>query len=104
MVDVDVRVNPDERRYEVWSDGELAGIAEFRLAPGRIIFFHTEVEPQFRGKGLAQVLIRYALDDVRADGTRAVVPRCVMVRGWIDRHPDYQDLVATAEAEEHLKA
>ena len=33
-------------------------------------------------------------DDVRADGHRQVLPLCAFIKGWIDKHPDYADLVA----------
>jgi predicted GNAT family acetyltransferase len=41
---------------------------------------------------VGSTLVRGALDDVRAHGLR-VVPRCSFVRGYIERHPDYADLV-----------
>ena len=45
------------------------------------------------GHGLGGTLVRGALDDVRARGG-SVVPLCPFVRGWIDRHPEYQDLLS----------
>jgi predicted GNAT family acetyltransferase len=39
--------------------------------------------------------VRAALDDVRAKGG-SVVPKCSFVRGWIERHPDYADLVTSS--------
>ena len=42
---------------------------------------------------------RYALDDVRADGTRKVKPFCPFIRQWIQKHPDYAPLVAPASTE-----
>ena len=33
------------------------------------------------------------LDDVRARGSLRVVPRCPFIRSWIEKHPDYADLV-----------
>jgi predicted GNAT family acetyltransferase len=40
--------------------------------------------------------VQGALDDVRARGG-SVVARCTFVRGWIDRHPEYADLVVDPE-------
>ena len=34
-----------------------------------------------------------ALDDVRASG-RSLVPRCPFIRAYIERHPEYADLVS----------
>lgn len=94
MSDVDVRNNPDESRYEAWLDGRLAGFADYELPDGRIVFTHTEVDEAFEGQGVGSALARGALDDVRRVGGRGVEPRCRFIRGWIDKHPDYADLVA----------
>jgi predicted GNAT family acetyltransferase len=83
---------PDRRRYEVRVDGELAGYAEYILTEGLMTFTHTEIEPAFEGRGLGSVLTREALDDVRAREL-AVLPLCPFVKGWIQRHRDYADLV-----------
>jgi predicted GNAT family acetyltransferase len=37
-------------------------------------------------------LVRGALDDVRAGGRR-IRPLCPFVRAYVDRHPEYADLV-----------
>ncbi len=88
-----VRDNPDAGRYEGWSGDTLAGFAEYRIAGGRIIFTHTEVDDAFAGQGVGSAIAGWALDDVRARVRLTVVPRCPFIRGWIDRHPAYADLV-----------
>lgn len=94
MSDVQVTDNPDASRYEAHLDGQLAGIAAYRLREGAIVFTHTEVKDAFEGKGVGSALARGALDDVRTKGERQVVPLCRFIKGWIDKHPDYADLVA----------
>jgi predicted GNAT family acetyltransferase len=91
--DLDLRLNAAQRQYEAWSGDDLAGRVEFRLADGVIVFTHTLVGERYQGRGIATRLIAYALDDVRSRGDRSVVPRCPMVKAWIDRHDDYRDLV-----------
>ena len=94
MSNVETTHHPEESRYEAHLDGELAGFAAYVLqGEESIIFTHTEVDDRFEGKGVGSALARFALDDVRRDGTRKVVPRCAFIRGWIDKHPDYADLV-----------
>jgi predicted GNAT family acetyltransferase len=93
---VDLRHNPDQHRYEAWLDGQLAGATQYRLRTGEIVFTHTEVDDAFEGHGVGSSLARFALDDVRAVGERRVVPRCPFMRAWIDKHPDYADLVSGA--------
>lgn len=93
MAEVQVTDNPQESRYEARVDGELAGFAAYELAEDLIMFTHTEVDDAFEGQGVGSALARGALDAVRADGTRQVLPRCRFIRAWIEKHPDYQDLV-----------
>jgi predicted GNAT family acetyltransferase len=93
MSDVDVKDNPAEDRYEAWLDGQLAGFATYGLSEHAIVFLHTEVDPAFEGRGIGSALARGALDDVRAQGDRDVVPLCPFIKGWIAKHPDYQDLL-----------
>jgi predicted GNAT family acetyltransferase len=87
------RHNPDELRYEGWVGGHLAGYAAYRTGDEVIVFTHTVVEPEFEGRGVGSAIVRHALDEVRRDGTRRVVPECAFVRAWIDRHVDYQPLL-----------
>ncbi|MGI8457040.1 MAG: GNAT family N-acetyltransferase [Propionibacteriaceae bacterium] len=86
--------NHASHRFEADVGGHLAGFAEYLSQPGRIVFTHTEVDPAYEGQGVGSALARCALDDVRAHSTLRVVPRCPFIKGWIERHPDYADLVA----------
>lgn len=93
MTEVAVINNPDRRRYEARLGDTLAGFAEYQLAERLIVFTHTQVEPEFEGQGIGGALARHALDDVRQDGERKVLPLCPFIKAWIGRHPDYVDLV-----------
>jgi predicted GNAT family acetyltransferase len=87
-----VRDNPARERYEVTSDGELAGFTVYRSRPGLIAFMHTEIEPEFEGHGVGSVLVRDALEDARRKGMD-VLPFCPFVNAYIERHREYVDLV-----------
>lgn len=89
---VGVSNNAELKRYEVKVGDDLAGFAEYLLSNGLITFTHTEIDPAFEGKGLGSQLVRFALDDVRATGERKVLPLCPFVKGWMAKHPEYQDL------------
>jgi uncharacterized protein len=84
--------NKGARRYEVHVDGRLGGFTEYRRHPTVIEFVHTQIEPGYEGRGLASELIRSALDAARSDGLK-VLPYCPFVRGYIQRHHAYLDLV-----------
>ncbi|OLT14518.1 hypothetical protein BJF78_18855 [Pseudonocardia sp. CNS-139] len=83
---------PEWGRFEIHLDGRLAGFAQYRVSPGTITFTHTEIDTAYEGRGLGSSLAKAALDTARARGW-AVHPLCPFVRRWIERHPDYQDLV-----------
>ncbi|WP_068431103.1 GNAT family N-acetyltransferase [Piscicoccus intestinalis] len=93
MTDVDVTKNEQLSRYEAHLDGSLAGYAEYDDDGSVVTFSHTVTEPEFGGRGVASALARHSLDEVRAAG-RTVRPTCSFYAGWIDKHPDYQDLLA----------
>jgi predicted GNAT family acetyltransferase len=82
----------DRERYEARADDALAGILQYRRRPELIALVHTEVLPAFEGQGVGGALARFALDDARASGT-AVLPFCPFVNAYIQRHPEYADLV-----------
>ncbi|MER5317732.1 GNAT family N-acetyltransferase [Streptosporangium roseum] len=89
---VDVKLSPGGDFFEAEVDGKHAGQLEFVRRDGVIVYTHTEVDPEFEGNGVGGALVRVALDGARAEGVK-VVPRCTFVKTWIERHPDYADLV-----------
>ncbi len=95
MSDVEVEDNPVESRVEGRVDGQLAGFAAYVDRDGARVFTHTEVDPAYGGQGVGGAIARGALDGARAAGLR-VVPQCPFIHGWIEKHPDYADLVAAA--------
>lgn len=95
---VSVTNNADEKRYEARLGDTLAGFAEYQLTDELIVFTHTEVDPAYEGKGVGSALAQFALDDVKAQGTRKVLPICPFIKAWIGRHRDYIPLVYGAPA------
>lgn len=90
----EVRHEPDRSRYELFVDGELVGVADYRLSRAGVATFpHTEIVGHQRGQGLGAVLVRAALDAERAAG-HTIVPTCWYVAEFIDDNPEYADLVA----------
>ena len=79
-------------RYLITVDGRDAGYADYIQGDGVRDFHHTVIDPEFRGQGLPKPLIQAALDDTRAAGDK-VRPLCSAVAGFIEKHPEYRDLV-----------
>ena len=94
-----VRDNPQTSRYEILDAVDrIAGFTEYDLdkAANVITFVHTEVDPAFEGQGIGSKLAAGALDDVRERGLE-VVAVCEFMAGYIQRHPQYGDLLASSE-------
>jgi predicted GNAT family acetyltransferase len=91
-MDVQVQDNPDRSRFEILLDGELAGLATYRVRDGVVIVTHSEIDPGFRGHGLASELARQTLDTLRERGDR-VVPACPFFAKYVVEHPEYDDIV-----------
>jgi predicted GNAT family acetyltransferase len=87
-----VQDKPNDLRYELLVDGDVAGELQYRRTRDAIALVHTEVSPALEGRGLGAHLVAGALDDIRARSLR-VTPICPFVRSYIRRHPEYSDLV-----------
>jgi uncharacterized protein len=87
-----VRHNAAESRFELLQDGQLS-VADYRLGDGEMVMTHTYVPPQLRGRGIAEKIVRAALEHAQAEGLR-VVPACSYVEVFIQRHPEFQSLVS----------
>lgn len=92
-MDSTVTFNVSASRYEIHVDGEFAGYADVEDEGAQAVMPHTVIEKKFGGQGLGAVLVRHALDDIRAQG-RSVVPACSFVEKFIEKNPEYQDLLA----------
>lgn len=82
-----------QNRFQLLLDGEYVGETDYILRDDSIVFTHTEVDPAHQGSGLASELVRGALNLVRAETELRVVAKCPYMAKWIEKHPDYQDLL-----------
>lgn len=87
-----VRDNPDRHRFELDADGHVA-FSNYARAGNVITIQHTEVPQELGGRGIGSALARGVLEFARAQGLK-VVPRCPFVKSYIDKHPEFADLLA----------
>ena len=80
-----------KQRFERTENGQTA-VIEYRLRDGLIDLTHTYVPPELEGQGIAASLARYALDYAREQSLK-VRPSCSYIRVYIQRHPEYGDLI-----------
>ncbi|MFJ8748951.1 GNAT family N-acetyltransferase [Streptomyces sp. NPDC102441] len=86
-----VRHVDTRHRYEILVGGAGAGFTAYRDRDGQRVFFHTEIDDAYAGRGLASVLVREALGHVRDSGKR-IVPVCPYVAKFLKRHEEFADL------------
>jgi len=91
--DLVITDNSDDRRYEARLDDTLVGWVDYGRVRTRLVALHTEVLPEFEGRGIASALVRRVLDDARAAG-QTVTPRCPLFASHFRRHPEDADLLA----------
>lgn len=87
-----IRDDTEGHRYVVEAGGNQVGMAVYHMRGGRHFFVHTEISEHAGGRGLGTKLVKFALDDVRAQGG-SVVPICPFFAAYIKRHPEYDDIV-----------
>ncbi|QCQ90154.1 GNAT family N-acetyltransferase [Rhodococcus sp. SGAir0479] len=103
-LDAQPEVHADTRRYEIRVGDTRAGFTEFVDSGDQRIFFHTEIDERFSGRGLASTLIRAALEDTVAHAKR-IVPICPFVAGFVEKHHDFDDSLdpVTPEAQQTVR-
>jgi uncharacterized protein len=89
---------PEQSRYELRLDGDLACLCDYAPRHGRLVLPHVEVRPELGGRGLATRLVRAALLDVRSRGG-LVEPLCPFVVAFLRSNPEFGDVVYTAPPE-----
>jgi uncharacterized protein len=84
--------NPEARRFEAWVDGLLSETS-YEMQGTVMRMTHTEVPAALGGRGIAGHLVVAALDHARTHGLK-IQPSCSYVAGYMQRHPETQDLLA----------
>jgi uncharacterized protein len=91
-MEIIVRHNIEQRRFEAEVAGRLA-VAEYEIEGDRMIFTHTLVPGELRGRGIAEKLMRAGLAEAKAQG-RKVVPACSYVAAFVQRNGEFKEWVA----------
>ena len=93
MESTGLKFESTERRHRATHNGtEVAHADVDPIGADAVLIKHTEVSPSMEGKGVGGALIRHILEGVRAQG-KTVIPICPFAKSYIQRHPEYQDLV-----------
>lgn len=71
---------------------DMPCLLDYTLASGVMTITRTEVPAAVGGRGIAAALVQQAMVTARAEGWR-VVPACSYAGAWLQRHPEYHDLL-----------
>lgn len=85
---------PDAHRYTMRVDGSLVSVLEYVDHGASVVMNHTVTMPQYRGRGYADRLVTFAVDDVETHARGSISPTCWYVAEWFDRHPERAGLLA----------
>ena len=92
LSDITVRHNPERERFEILVAGNVIGKAAYKEYDGgaspQRIFYHTVINEEYGGQGLAGKLATVALDETVGAGP-GIVPVCPFIKKFIVKHPEY---------------
>lgn len=85
--------NKEKKRFELRVNGHSGYIEYIINKTGLIFLTHTEVAPELEGKGIASRMVKDALEYI-GEYDLKLVPLCPYVATYLERHPEYQSLLA----------
>ena len=85
--------NPDGRRYEARIGEQLVGWVDYGRVRNRLVALHTEVPPEFGGRGIGSALVRHVIAEARAEGF-TITPRCPLFEAHFQRYAKDRDVLA----------
>jgi predicted GNAT family acetyltransferase len=88
------QINDTRRGYfEAIEDGKEAGKMTYTWAgDSKFIIDHTEVSPDFNGKGVGKKLVMAAVDYARANNLK-IIPLCPFAKSVFDKVEEIRDVL-----------
>ncbi|QXF80813.1 N-acetyltransferase [Rhodococcus pyridinivorans] len=80
----------DKARFALYLGDDLAAYADYTQHGDLRDFDHTVTDPQFRGKGLAGIVVKHALDETKKQGLK-IGTSCSYVEKFVSEHPEYRN-------------
>lgn len=85
--------NIENHEYQVTLEGEYVALAKYSLQGSVMTIHSTRVPDEVQGKGYGKVLMEAILPDIEQRGY-TVIPACSYVAHYLNRHPEWQHLLA----------
>lgn len=89
--DINITHNTQAQRFET-TVNDHTGFISYQQRGDTLVYDHTIVPKELGGRGIGSALVKHALDYAR-ENDKKVVPQCSFVATYIDKNPEYKDLV-----------
>jgi predicted GNAT family acetyltransferase len=77
---------------QLFSDDNKAGKMDISVIGNKLTVYHTEVNPEYEGRGFAKILLEKLVSYAR-ENDLMIVPLCPYVHAQFKRHPEeYNDV------------
>lgn len=68
------------------------GVCEFKVTDEGWVIFHTEVNPNYKGQGIAKRLLDAIVNEARNRKIK-IIPECSYAKKVMNRNNDYKDVI-----------
>jgi len=80
---------------QLFSNNVQAGKMNIAITDGKLTVYHTEVSPEFEGRGFAKLLLNQLVNYAKEKDLK-IIPLCAYVNAQFRRHPaEYADVWST---------
>src|SRR6478609_4118381 len=90
--ELELRINTTLNQFEL-EVGQSMAFIEYKLSADRLFLIHTEVPHELEGKGVGSAIVQKALQYAKDNGYK-IVPLCPFIQTYLQRHKEWNDLVA----------
>ena len=92
-MEINHRKEENKGAFIAIADGEKAGEMTYSKAgEDKFIIDHTEVNPEFNGKGVGKQMVLAAVEYARENGIK-ILPLCPFAKATFDKNQDIQDVL-----------
>ena len=92
MDNLNIQHDTVNHKFFVFTAGKES-LMEYRVINENTLdYFHTFTPPELRGQGIAEKIVRVALDYAKQNNFK-IIPSCPYVAKFVASHSEYQSLI-----------
>lgn len=93
MNEITITFEKENNRSAAYDEGKLIGVCEYELKENDWVVYHTVVDTQYTGQGIAKRLLQSVIDNARAAKIK-IIPECSYAVKVMSENPSYADVIA----------